>query len=73
MSGERQAYPELGEDAIYPHQAPAINLIDSILDPSANRSPAVLGVAAMEIIEAASISAKSGENVLIPSLVEKSV
>jgi predicted dehydrogenase len=73
MSGERQAYPELGEDAIYPHQAPAINLIDSILDPTANRSPAVLGVAAMEIIEAASISAKSGENVLIPSLVEKSV
>ena len=56
----------LPQEDIYPHQAPAINLIDSIFDPSCNRSPASLGVAAMEVIEAACISAKSGQNVLVP-------
>ena len=71
MNGERRAYPDLGVDEIYPLQAPAINLIDSIIDPSCNQSPASLGVAAMEVIEAACISAKSGQNVLIPSLTEQ--
>jgi predicted dehydrogenase len=71
MAGEITRYPELDPSEIYPHQAPAINLIDSIFDPSCNRSPASLGVAAMEVIEAASISAKSGENVLIPRLIEQ--
>ncbi len=71
MGGERQTHPDLSPDKIYPEQAPAINLIDSILDPSCNRSPATLGVAAMEVIEAACISAKSGQNVLIPSLIEQ--
>jgi len=70
MNGEQQKYPDLDTAAIYPHQAPAINLIDSILDPSCNRSPASLGVAAMEVIEAACVSAKSGEDVLIPNLLE---
>lgn len=71
MIGEQQTYPSLSPDEIYPHQAPAINLIDSILDPSCNRSPASLGVAAMEVIEAACMSAKSGTNVLVSSLVEQ--
>lgn len=73
MSGEVELYPPLPPDEIYPHKAPAINLIDSILDPSCNRSPAWLGVAAMEIIEAACISARNGQNVLIPSLRETRV
>lgn len=71
MSGETRIYPQLAADEIYPHQAPALNLIDSILDPSCNRSPASLGVAAMEVIEAASLSAVRGQNILIPSLVEQ--
>jgi predicted dehydrogenase len=71
MSGKTVAYPELSPSEVYPHQAPAINLIDSIFDPACNRSPALLGVAAMEVIEAACISATSGQNVLVPHLVEQ--
>jgi predicted dehydrogenase len=70
MAGETITYPALSSEEIYPHQAPAINLIDSIFDPSCNRSPASLGAAAMEVIEAACISANSGQNVLIPSRME---
>jgi predicted dehydrogenase len=73
MNEEHQHFPDLAEDDIYPHQAPAINLIDSIFDPSSNRSPASLGVAAMEVIEAACISAKSGTNVLIPRLMDQKI
>jgi predicted dehydrogenase len=73
MSGETETYPALGADEIYPHMAPALNLIDTILDPSCNRSPASLGVAAMEVLEAACISAESGENIFVPSLLEQRV
>jgi predicted dehydrogenase len=73
MDGEQARYPDLDPAAIYPHQAPAINLIDSIFDPSCNRSPASLGVAAMEVIEAACASAASGEDVLVSRLVELKV
>lgn len=71
MSCQTVTYPDLGPNEIYPHRAPAMNLIDSIFDPSCNRSPASLGVAAMQIIEAACISARSGANVLVPSLLEQ--
>lgn len=71
MNGEQQTYPNLETNEIYPHEAPTKNLIDSIIDPSCNLSPASLGVAAMEVIEAACISAASGQNVLIPSLMEQ--
>lgn len=71
IDGKQETYPELSPDEIYPHQAPAINLIDSIFDPSCNRSPASLGLAAMEVVEASCISATSGQNVLIPSLAEQ--
>ncbi len=71
LAGETVAYPALGGNEIYPHQAPAINLIDSIFDPSCNRSPASLGVAAMEVIEAACVSASSGQNISVPSLTEQ--
>lgn len=73
MTGEQKRYPDLSPEDIYPHQAPANNLIDSILDPSKNKSPAWLGVAAMEVIEAACISARSGRNILIPAFMEQSV
>jgi len=73
MNGEVELYPPLSPDEIYPHKAPAINLIDSIVDPSCNRSPSWLGVAAMEMVEAACISARNGQNVPIPSLTEQPV
>jgi len=71
LVGEPHVYPDLKEDAVYPHEAPAINLIDSVLNPLRNQSPATLGVAAMEVIEGATRSVKSGNNVLVSSLVEQ--
>jgi predicted dehydrogenase len=71
LTGEPRTYPDLEEEAIYPHQAPVNNLIDSIQDPRLNQSPAILGVAAMEVIEGACRSAKSGSNILVSSLVEQ--
>ena len=66
--GEPRTYSDLPEEEVYPHQAPAMNLIDSISEPHRNQSPATLGVAAMEVIEAACLSAKSGNNVHVASL-----
>jgi len=68
LSGPSTLYPDLMQEAIYPHQAPAINLIDSILDPQRNHSPAIYGLAAMEVIEGANRSAASGQNISIASL-----
>jgi predicted dehydrogenase len=73
LVGEPQVYPDLREDAVYPHRAPATNLIDSVLNPLHNQSPATLGVAAMEVIEGATRSVKSGNNVFVSSLVEQPV
>lgn len=70
MSGAARTYPDLPEDAIYPHQAPARNLIDSIAERNLDRSPAMLGVAAMEVIEGATRSVTSGRNILVSSLME---
>ncbi len=63
--GEVIDLPPLGEDEIYPHEAPARNLIDTILGKSENLSPATHGLAAMEIIEAACQSVASGNKILI--------
>lgn len=71
MAGERKNFPALSPDEVYPHRAPVLNLIDSIFDPSCNRSPASLGATAVEVIEAACISASSGKNVSITSLLEQ--
>lgn len=68
LRGEPRVYPPLAQADVYPHQAPAQNLIDSILDPSRNQAPATLGVAAMEVIEAACRSAETGRNVWVSSL-----
>lgn len=69
MDGERRVYADLAKDEIYPHLAPATNLIDSILDPSQNRSPAKLGCAAMDTIEAACRSAESGGAIRVSSAI----
>lgn len=71
LVGHPENYTDLPEDEIYPQQAPVLNLIDSIRNPDANLSPATLGVAAMEVIEAACVSAKQGNNVLVSSLMEQ--
>lgn len=73
LAGKSHTYPDLEEHAIYPHEAPAVNLIDSIQNPSRNQSPAILGVAAMEVIEGACRSVKSGNNIFVSSLVEQPV
>jgi predicted dehydrogenase len=62
---QRTEYAPLTKDEIYPAQAPATNFIDTILAKSPNGSPGELGLASMEIIEAACSSAKHGANVRI--------
>ncbi len=52
MEGNNEL-PVLGDDNIYPHEAPARNLVDAILGKAENISPATHGLAAMEVIEAA--------------------
>ncbi len=71
LQGEPRSYPQLLQEEIYPHKAPARNLIESILDPQANLAPAEIGVAAMEVIEGACRSAQRGENILVSSLMER--
>jgi predicted dehydrogenase len=65
MDGLTENYLDLEEDEIYPHEAPARNLIDSILDPDLNGSPATLGSAAMQVVEAAYRSATCGQNIVL--------
>jgi predicted dehydrogenase len=67
MTGKKHAYADLAKEDIYPHMAPAMNLVDSILDPSMNRSPARLGHAAIDAVEAACRSVASGEAIQISS------
>lgn len=69
-TGQTKRWPDLPEDEIYPHLAPAHNLVDSVLDPVCNRSPGYLGLAAMQLIEAACESARSGSDVRVPAFAE---
>ena len=57
FDGKRTDFPSLPENEIYPAQSPAQNFIDAILGKTANGSPGELGLASMEIIEAACRSA----------------
>ena len=69
-NGQTQRWPDLGEDEIYPHLAPALNLVDSVLDTDCNGSPGSLGLAAMQVIEAACQSADSGLDVSVNTQAE---
>lgn len=62
---QRRDLPGLAPDEIYPHLAPAINFIDAIRGAAPNGSPGDLGLASMEIIEAACRSASGGGNITI--------
>jgi len=57
--GHRTVFPPLAQDDIYPSQAPALNFVNVILGKNPNGSPGGLGLAAMEIIEAACESAQT--------------
>jgi len=68
FAGKRTEYPPLAETEIYPAQSPALNFIEAILGKTPNGSPGDLGLASMEILDAACASAAHGENVHIRSL-----
>ena len=60
FAGHRTEFPPLAETEIYPAAAPALNFMDALLGRAANGSPGELGLASMEIIEAACVSAQTG-------------
>lgn len=63
FDGDVKRYPDLPEAQIYPMFAPAENFVDVILGRAENGSPARLGHYAMQIIEAACESARSGSKI----------
>ena len=65
FAGQRTEFPSLPENEIYPAQSPARNFVDAIRGDAPNGSPGELGLASMEIIEAACTSARSGRNEII--------
>ena len=68
FTDRRTEYPPLAESEIYPGQSPAVNFVDAILGKVPNGSPGDLGLASMEIIEAACASASNGANIRIRNL-----
>jgi predicted dehydrogenase len=68
FAGKRTEFKPLVESEIYPAQSPALNFIDAILGKAPNGSPGHLGLASMEIIEAACESAQTGRNEVIRAI-----
>jgi predicted dehydrogenase len=56
---KRTGFKPLSPDEIYPSRAPALNFVDTVLNRAPNGSPGELGLASMEIIEAACESAQT--------------
>lgn len=65
FEGERERLPDLDAEDTYPDRSPARNLIDAVLGLAPNGSNGRLGLASMEVIEAATESAHSGQAVHI--------
>jgi predicted dehydrogenase len=59
FADKRTEFSALMQNEIYPSHSPALNFIDAILGRAANGSPGELGLASMEIIEAACESAQT--------------
>jgi predicted dehydrogenase len=59
FAGKRTEFSPLAENEIYPSESPAVNFVDAILGKAPNGSPGELGLASMEIIEAACESAQT--------------
>jgi predicted dehydrogenase len=62
FADKRTEFKPLKEREIYPEQGPALNFIDAILGREPNGSPGELGLASMEIIEAACESAQTNRS-----------
>jgi predicted dehydrogenase len=62
FAGHRTDFPPLADGEVYPSQSPALNFVDAILGKAVNGSPGELGLAAMEIIEAACESAQTNRS-----------
>lgn len=62
FADRRIEFKPLAKEEVYPSQSPALNFIEAILGKAANGSPGELGLASMEIIEAACESAQTGRN-----------
>jgi predicted dehydrogenase len=62
FANKRTEFSPLAEDEIYPGRSPALNFIDAILGKADNGSPGELGLASMEIIEAACESAQTNRS-----------
>lgn len=69
FDGTKTDFPPLTAAEIYPERSPAINLIDAALGVADNGSPGSLGHAAMDVIEAACESARTG----LPARLEQPV
>lgn len=65
FEGERKVLDPIPQDAIYPAKAPLANFVDAVLDLAPNGSDGKLGLASMEVIEAACQSARTNEPVKI--------
>ena len=63
--GGETRYPDLAPNEIFPERAPAQNLVDTILGVAEEVSPGTLGLASMEVVEAACQSARTGQNVTV--------
>jgi len=59
FADKRIEFKPLTENEIYPSQSPALNFVEAVLGKALNGSPGELGLAAMEIIEAACESAQT--------------
>jgi predicted dehydrogenase len=68
FTGQRTNFKPIPQNEVYPSQAPALNFVDTILGKRVNGSPGELGLAAMEIIEAACESAQTHRNEKIRDL-----
>jgi len=68
FADQRTEFTSLADGEIYPSQSPALNFVDVILGKASNGSPGELGMASMEIIEAACASAQSGRNEIIRAI-----
>ncbi|MCL5995089.1 MAG: Gfo/Idh/MocA family oxidoreductase [Chloroflexi bacterium] len=68
IEGNAQRYPDIPAGERYLLRKPAQNLVDTILGQASNGSPAIFGLYAMKIIEAASKSASTCQNIRVSQL-----
>ncbi|MGZ3849066.1 MAG: Gfo/Idh/MocA family protein [Flavisolibacter sp.] len=68
FEGIQKEYPDLTMEEIYPEKAPVLNFIDSCLNLAENGSRGEYGLAAMKIIEGASLSNRNGKAIKIKDI-----